>query len=153
MATSIKAVGRGLAALALPLAIAWTHPSEAGMQRFQWQNRPLVVIAPSADAPALARQLAIAETHAEGWRERDMVTIVVAGDRPVSVDGIPAKDLDNEALRRRYAVTGDAFAAILVGKDGTVKLRRAGPIAAERLFETIDAMPMRRREMREQDGA
>lgn len=144
--------------MALSLAVltvgALTLPStsEAGMQRFQWQNRPLLVFAPGAEDPALQHQLAIARDHAAGWRERDMVTIVVAGDRPVTVDGTKAKDLANDTLRERFGVTGDSFAAILVGKDGTEKLRRDAPISAPKLFETIDAMPMRRREMREQDG-
>ena len=141
----------GLAALAVG-ALATPRASEAGMQRFQWQNRPLLVFAPAPDDPALTRQLEIAEQHRAGWRERDMVTIVVAGDRPVTVDGTRAKDLANGALRQRYRVTGDSFAAILVGKDGTEKLRHDGTIPAAKLFQTIDAMPMRRREMREQDA-
>jgi hypothetical protein len=152
LANSSTALGRALAVLAF-LAVSWPNQSMADMQRFQWQNRPLVVIAPAADDPALARQLAIAEAHAEGWRDRDMVTIVVAGDRPVTVDGAAAADLANGALRRRFGVTGQDFAAVLVGKDGTAKLRGDAPITAERLFETIDAMPMRRREMREREGS
>ena len=142
----------GLAVLALT-TLGAAQTSEAGMQRFQWQNRPLLVFAPGPDAPDLRRQLEIAQNDAAGWRDRDMVTIVVAGDQPVTVDGTRAKDLANDALRQRYAVTGEAFAAILVGKDGTQKLRHDAPISADKLFRTIDAMPMRRREMRQQGDA
>jgi hypothetical protein len=140
-------------ALAVLLAAAVTGPSasEAGMQRFEWQNRPLLVFAPTPDDARLTDQLEIARTHADGWTERDMVTIAVVGDRPVTVDGTRAKDLANAKLRARYGVAGDGFAAILVGKDGTEKLRRSQPIAARTLFETIDAMPMRRREIRERN--
>jgi len=49
-------------------------------------------------------------------------------------------------------VAPDAFRVVLVGKDGTEKRRDAEPVAARSLFDTIDAMPMRQREMREQDG-
>ena len=42
-----------------------------------------------------------------------------------------------------------AFAAVLVGKDGGEKFRSEGPVSPEVLFEIIDAMPMRRREMRD----
>ena len=141
----------GTAMLPVVLAVltfAIAQVSEAGMQRFQWQDRPLVVIAPGPDHPALRRQVEIARSHADGWRERHMVTIVVAGDAPVTVDGTQAKDLTNADLRARYGVTGKAFAAILVGKDGTEKLRHDAAIPASKLFQTIDAMPMRRREMR-----
>jgi hypothetical protein len=41
---------------------------------------------------------------------------------------------------------------ILVGKDGTEKRRNAAPVTARSIFDTIDAMPMRQREMREDDG-
>ena len=151
MATIRRIMALGLAVLAVT-ALTLPSTSEAGMQRFQWQNRPLLVFAAGAEDPALQRQLAIARDHAAGWRARDMVTIVVAGDRPVTVDGTKAKDLANDTLRGRFGVTGNSFAAILVGKDGTEKLRRDAPISAPKLFETIDAMPMRQREMRDQDG-
>ena len=38
---------------------------------------------------------------------------------------------------------------ILVGKDGTEKLRAHHVVSAQALFALIDAMPMRQREMRE----
>ena len=37
---------------------------------------------------------------------------------------------------------------LLIGKDGGVKLRSAHPIPPEALFQTVDAMPMRRSEVR-----
>jgi hypothetical protein len=40
---------------------------------------------------------------------------------------------------------------ILVGKDGGVKMRAPLDTAVEAIFERIDRMPMRRREMQE-DG-
>jgi hypothetical protein len=45
-------------------------------------------------------------------------------------------------------VEDGAFAAVLVGRDGGEKLRSAEPVPAEKLFDLIDAMPMRQREMR-----
>jgi hypothetical protein len=39
-----------------------------------------------------------------------------------------------------------------VGKDTTVKRRGSAPVAMESLFEQIDRMPMRRREMRRRKG-
>lgn len=143
-------------AFALGIA-AWTatavgSPSEAGMERFQWQNRPLLVFAPSARADPYRQQLEIARNHAAGFRERDMVTVAVVADNAVTVDGTRAKDLSNAQMRRRYRVPEDRFAAILVGKDGTQKLRGDAPISAGKLFETIDAMPMRQREIRRDEG-
>ncbi|MEO0602488.1 MAG: DUF4174 domain-containing protein, partial [Myxococcota bacterium] len=52
-------------------------------------------------------------------------------------------------LRRRFDVAPEAFAVILVGLDGGEKRREAEPLDAPGLFATIDAMPMRARELRE----
>ena len=52
----------------------------------------------------------------------------------------------------REPPAGDDFTCMLVGKDGGVKLSSDTPVPAERLSDVIDAMPMRRREMREQNG-
>ena len=147
MATTCRMIALGLASLVVA-ALSVPIASEAGMQRFQWQNRPLLVFAPAADTPALTRQLEIARRQRAGWRDRDMITVVIAGDAPVTVEGTRAKDLSNDALRARYGISGETFAAILVGKDGTEKLRHDAAISAAKLFQTIDAMPMRRREMR-----
>jgi hypothetical protein len=41
------------------------------------------------------------------------------------------------------------FSVVLIGKDGGEKLRRATPLSPDELFAIVDAMPMRRAEMRE----
>lgn len=124
--------------LAAALAPAPAAPSPTTVAAMRWQRRVLVMAAPRADDPALvAQRRALA-----GWdaaaRERDLTVVTVIGDR---VTG--AADTAT-ALRRRYRMPSDRFAAVLIGKDGGVKLRKATPIAAEMLAETIDAMPMRR---------
>ena len=52
------------------------------------------------------------------------------------------------ALRARFGVANACFRAVLVGKDGGAKLSQSTPLYAARLFATIDAMTMRRDEMR-----
>ena len=52
----------------------------------------------------------------------------------------------------RYGVEPGRFAAVLVGKDGTVKHRSDKPVEPDGLYALIDEMPMRRREMRERGG-
>jgi hypothetical protein len=52
-------------------------------------------------------------------------------------------------LRKKFGVTADEFEVILIGKDGTVKLRSKAAVSTSALFQLIDAMPMRQEEMRE----
>ena len=52
-------------------------------------------------------------------------------------------------MGERFGVEPGTFAALLVGKDGAVKHRSAEPVEPGELYALVDAMPMRRREMRE----
>jgi hypothetical protein len=117
------------------------------LDNLQWQRRPLVLIAPSGDNPALGEQQRIAEADAAGFAERDMTIVEVVGET-VRVAG-ERRRADAAALRQRMDADGATFAARLVGKDGGIKLRADEPISADRLFEVIDAMPMRQAEMRD----
>ena len=104
---------------------------------YRWKARVLVVSAPAPDDRALlAQRQALASVDAAA-RERDLVLIEASGD-----------DARAQALRRRVGLPRDAFGAVLVGKDGGTKLSSTEPIPPQRLFSTIDAMPMRRDEMR-----
>ena len=114
---------------------------------YKWKYRPVLVFAPDAGNDALARQKQIVRSSAGAFRERDIVVIYVVGD-DVSADLGPAPGSDAQGLRRRYGVDANRFAALLVGKDGGVKLKSSSPLSASRLSSVIDAMPMRRQEMR-----
>lgn len=79
---------------------------------------------------------------APGLAERDVARVEVVGDMVTGASETAA------ALRARYKVDGSGFRVVLVGKDGGVKRDQREPIAAARLYGTIDAMPMRQDEMR-----
>lgn len=144
------------AALAVTLVQAGVGGLEAAeqegpdMQSFVWKNRPVVVLAPTPDDPLVADQASRLSSHGAGLAERDMVVITVAGSE-VRIDGKPAAGMDAEAVRTRFGVTRDERAVLLIGKDGGVKLRRDTAVDPHALFALIDTMPMRRREMREDD--
>ena len=118
------------------------------LEAYRWQNRLMLVFAPAEDDPRLARQIALSRAHADGLADRDLLLMEVIGDKKMRIEGHAGSAADARALRDRHNVASDEFAVILIGKDGGTKRREARPFEAEDLFETIDAMPMRRREMR-----
>jgi len=73
-------------------------------------------------------------------------------DRDLLVQSFFEDSSEASAARAHFRVEGGSFAAVLVGRDGGEKHRSSEPIVPEKLFEIIDAMPMRRREMREKDA-
>ena len=99
----------------------------------RWQDRVVLLLA-APDDPALAEQQRRLDDAAAAMAERDVVVLV------------PDRD-DATGLRQRFGLD-DGFAVLLLGKDGGVKLQARQPVAATELIALIDAMPMRRRELR-----
>lgn len=111
-----------------------------------WKSRPVVIFAPGRDDETYREQMAHFKNNMEGVRDRDIVVFhVFSRTKGFGPDG----PISDDALRRlwdRFQPT-DPFTVILVGKDTTEKLRQDEVLTADALFETIDAMPMRKQEM------
>lgn len=101
---------------------------------YEWKSRVLVVLAPSETDGQLKKQQSIVAEAATGFSERDLTVVT-----EIRVEG---------PLHRQFAAKGSDFQVLLIGKDGQTALRRSKAITAEELFEIIDAMPMRRDEVR-----
>jgi hypothetical protein len=121
----------------------------------QWEHRLLFVFVPEEASDQLDAQEEAFDGTDAGFRDRDLllITLTQASDGTVrDAPGAGARPLSDAAVQRlydRFNVPGDAFRVVLVGKDGTEKRRDAEPVATRSIFDTIDAMPMRQREMRE----
>lgn len=117
----------------------------------RWDYRVLLVFAPDEQSSELQAQRAQFQDHLAKLRERDLLVIEVVADR-VGLDPVaPPNLLDVSAagLREHFQVDERAFAVLLVGKDGQLKLFNTELLPVERLFGVIDAMPMRQLESRE----
>lgn len=115
---------------------------------FAWSHRPLVLYAPSADSPEMSRQRSLLLEVRDDLRKRDIVLIEVVGDEATIVVG-PEARIEAPALIQRLGLSDDRFGVALVGKDTGVKLRSNEVVTVPQLFSLIDAIPMRRREIRE----
>ena len=110
--------------MAAPLAFA------ADLSELRWSKRPLLIFA-DAGSQAFDMQMSQLADETDDMLERDMVII------------------HDDNLRRKYNIPSGAFAILLIGKDGGVKLRGTRPVQPSSIFALIDSMPMRMREMRE----
>lgn len=121
------------------------QPNRQGLKAFQWENRVLLLFGPSGQYPAFQEQQRLFENQEAAFAERDLVLLAVAGDQPVKMK----KSQEAAAsLRERYRVAPNEFTLLLIGKDGGEKFRSAAPVAPEKIYSIIDAMPMRQSEMR-----
>lgn len=127
-------------ALVLGLSLGAALPAEARdtpLSGYRWKNRVLVVVAPSRQDGNLVAQRRIFERNAKGMAERQIVLIEAAGD-----------DERARNIRNQLAAGDTAFRVLLVGKDGNTAASSSKPFSAAELFGRVDAMPMRRDEMR-----
>ncbi len=117
------------------------------LTQFQWDHRLLLVFAPNDEDAHLKSQIKELRHNTCGVLDRDMLVLQIAKDltvRTLNGRNIP---IDGANLRETYRVDNDAFATVLIGKDGGEKMRSLTVISANDIFEEIDAMPMGQVEM------
>lgn len=138
-----------LLALAMTLLPLTAPAQDAGADKplgaYRDKNRLLLLFAPTAQDPAYLEQTKLWQGEKTGFDDRQLVTIPVLADarKPVAAES-PA------ALAKKFGVDPKTFAVVLVGKDGHDAYRSPKPVPAATLYGVIDAMPMRRAEMRQQ---
>ncbi|MFB6099577.1 MAG: DUF4174 domain-containing protein [Salinibacter sp.] len=144
-----------------PVVAMATPPADSvdfRLEEHQWSHRLLFVFAATDTSEAFTRQADAFEGHDAGFQDRDLLLLTVVGAEQGTVRSRPdtePRPLTEEAARRlrdRFGVPPEAFRVVLVGKDGTEKRRDAEPVSPRSVFDTIDAMPMRQREMRKSGG-
>ena len=83
-------------------------------------------------------QIAALNRNQKGVQERDIAlhSIDVRSNAP--------------EIKKWHIDTAASFTFLLIGKDGGEKLRSATLVTAEKLFAIIDAMPMRKAEMKKE---
>lgn len=134
---------------ALSLIVIPTAAHADGLSSVRWQYRPLLIFTPTGDDRRLSRQTTILADVARGIIDRRLAVYIIEERRVYTTFGAPAPDANARALRRRFRVPDDGFRVVLIGLDGAAKLSEDAPISAQHLFSVIDAMPMRRQELRE----
>ena len=152
---TIRHIATGLVALVVSGVSAMAQDTVDPLRPLGVQARPLIVFAPTAEDARLAEQRSMIEKSYTKFAERDQVLISVGGDAatvlgPPRLAALLPETMDaaaTAALRERFNVAEGDFAVVLIGKDGAEKMRETAPLDTGKLFETIDAMPMRQREI------
>ena len=119
----------------------WSGVNDAGRpsspaDQYLWKNRLLVVSAPAGDVAA-REQRQIYEAASKGMSERQIVLVDVLDDSERS-----------KQICSRVSADGRRFQVYLLGKDGHTALSSEKPLTSDFMFTKVDAMPMRRDEMR-----
>jgi hypothetical protein len=110
--------------------------------KYRWRNRILVVL--SDDDAFAFKQREFLNKDRDGVLNRDLVVIGLGDEGAPYFEDV---DIELDQVRERFSL-GSGDKIILFGKDGTLKKRWGTPVTTDELFSLIDAMPMRKAEMR-----
>ncbi|MDR9419652.1 DUF4174 domain-containing protein [Gracilimonas sp.] len=117
----------------------------------KWKDRVLLIFSPNTYNQDYRDQVDYLDDAQEGIKERDLKAYYVLKESSASVRGQVLENEDSDYIRSEYGISPSDFTVILIGKDGTEKLRIEEALSTKRLFKEIDAMPMRKLEMKD-DG-
>jgi hypothetical protein len=119
------------------------------LSQFQWNNRLLFLFAPNRNHPMFDSLHDSLSAQKAEVADRDLVIFEILESEPSSMNSKPLASEAALSLRKRYKITQGEFAVLLIGKDGGIKLNRQNETPLEDIFALIDAMPMRRQEIRQ----
>ncbi len=117
------------------------------LSQHQWRHRLLFLIAPLADDPDLAAQQRDLALRADALLDRGIRLFQLLPDQGFLGEAALSAEAVR-ALRQQLDVTAADRLVILIGKDGGIKRRGELDTDLREILLQIDAMPMRRDEMR-----
>ncbi len=123
------------------------------IEQHRWKHRVILLFAGDAQNKTLQKQLKLFGENTSGMNDRELVVYRIFEEQGKKPGNKELTAGEVRQLRDRYEAPAQGFTFLLIGKDGTVKLRENELVAIERLFGLIDSMPMRKAEMRrKEDG-
>lgn len=136
-----------LGAIATSLSYFPVWAQNDPLESYRWQHRLLLVFAPKVNDPRLTEfKQAISTVQCE-FNDRDLLLGVFANDTLSRIGKRDLTSYDVAALRSSYGIKSNDFAVILIGKDGMRKSHLSEVPEMKKIFEQIDAMPMRQEEI------
>lgn len=118
----------------------------AELSDYLWQRRPLLLFAPADSDPRLVETMRRIDASRCDFVDRDIVLGRIVTEGTSTLDGHVVDTNQARRLVSEFGVGADSFSAVLIGKDGSVKLRVADVPDLQAIYAVIDGMPMRGRE-------
>ena len=134
--------------IVMALTILAADPVAAyDLGQHQWRHRLLFLIAPESDDPDVSAQRRDIERQRDAMLDRDLRVFLLLPEHGFVEDqALPARTVAK--LRAQLGVMPEDRLLILIGKDGGEKRRSELRTNLRDIFLQIDAMPMRRDEVR-----
>ncbi len=120
------------------------------LSKYQWDNRVLIIYSNDDGENKLQEQKSKYTLSKDEYNERDLLIFHLSDNQFHNLTEKLSEGISISALKAFLSIKKeDEFKVVLLGKDGRIKLKSEQVISNQKLFSTIDAMPMRRNEMRD----
>jgi len=116
---------------------------------YRWDRRPLLIFAPTDRDPRLVETQGRVDATRCDFLARDMVLGVLVAQGRSTLDGQTVDAGQASRLAAQFGVDPDSFSVVLIGKDGGEKWRVDEVPDLQRVYDVVDGMPMRSREMKD----
>lgn len=115
------------------------------LENYKWKNRLVFIFATDENNQKYQNIQAQLEKNKRDLTERDIIVFKVFRDKVIYQNNQLNKKAADD-LRKRYSIDLSDFNLVLVGKDGTEKMKDNQANLSE-IFPLIDSMPMRKNEL------
>lgn len=113
----------------------------------KWISRLVLVVSSDSNSEVFKKQLKELDSNPDGLKDRKLIVykILPKNQKTANTD---STWIYNSKLQTAYIKSGELFKVILIGLDGGTKLEQNRILTTEELFSTIDAMPLRKNEVK-----
>ena len=134
----------------LALMLTTCIGSSQDLSSHRWENRLLLILIDNMDQQEYKDQIAELNREVDGVEDRKLVIYTIKPDGYATGLNELVWSSSEDLYANNKELDGE-FEVILVGLDGGIKLRQAELLKNDKLFAFIDAMPMRRNELRKRE--
>jgi len=116
------------------------------MVKHQWKERVLLLLTDAVQNSVFKEQVDIFKTESTNFKERKLIIYKVTPKGYIKGN----KWFYTDKFHKYYKKNKSTFEIVLLGLDGNIKLRQSTLLKNKDLYDLIDAMPMRKNEIRKQ---
>ncbi len=115
----------------------------------QWENRVLLLLVEDTQNFSYQAQLSILKSQEKALKDRKILVYHLQASQYKK--GLNGEEwIISQGVFQQYKSSTAPFEIVLLGLDGGVKLQQSKLLPAQDLFNLIDQMPMRKRELKKQ---
>lgn len=126
--------------LVLILFSGFAGAQDNPLEKYKWKNRLVIAFIASSSENRFAETVSLYE---EQLKEREVIVLICSSPEKSMNPGAKPGKSKCEILRTLFDIAEVENTFVLIGKDGTEKLRQTGAPDLGEIIKKIDQMPMR----------